>query len=96
MPATMRPSVDLPQPDSPTRPTTSPSFTAEGDVVHGVHDFVGDVGAERARDLPRQIERLHEALGDVLELEQRLSWVQGVEAAHQPAVVVLTAPALSQ
>ena len=27
MPATMRPSVDLPQPDSPTRPTTSPRAT---------------------------------------------------------------------
>jgi hypothetical protein len=34
-----------------------------------VHDFVGEVGAERACDLAGEVERLHEALGDVLELK---------------------------
>src|SRR3546814_2091069 len=34
MPATMRPKVDLPQPDSPTRPTTSPAPTVRRSEEH--------------------------------------------------------------
>ena len=36
----MRPSVDLPQPLSPTSPTTSPLRDREVDAVHGVHDLL--------------------------------------------------------
>ena len=38
----VRPSVDLPQPDSPTRPSVSPCLHGEADVVDGAHatDFV--------------------------------------------------------
>ena len=50
MPATMRPSVDLPQPDSPTRPTTSPSPSPGGRrrrrgrlVAHARAEQVGDL-----------------------------------------------------
>ena len=50
MPATMRPSVDLPQPDSPTRPTTSPRADGEIDVVDRVHDLVLLRRAKSARD----------------------------------------------
>jgi hypothetical protein len=50
---------------------------AERDVVHRVHHFVGDVRAQSARDLSRHIERLHEALGDVLQLEQGLHGCKG-------------------
>ena len=32
-----RDSVVLPQPDSPTSPSVSPSAMVEGHVVHGVH-----------------------------------------------------------
>ena len=35
---TSRASVDLPQPDSPTRPTVSPRDDVEVDAVDGVHD----------------------------------------------------------
>ena len=34
MPVTIRPSVDLPQPDLPTRPSTSPRRTREIDGPH--------------------------------------------------------------
>ena len=55
----MRPSVDLPQPDSPTRPTTSPSRTARIDVVDRVHRLVRRRSAPSARAiLPGQVERL--------------------------------------
>ena len=64
----MRPSVDLPQPDSPTRPTTSPSST-ENDTSSTACTTSSAASAPSARDLAGEVERLHEALGDVLELE---------------------------
>ena len=63
MPATMRPSVDLPQPDSPTRPTTSPSCDREIDAVDRAHDRFPHAGAEQVGDARREIERLDEAFG---------------------------------
>jgi hypothetical protein len=41
----------------------------ERDIVDRVHDLVRHFGAERARELPGEVERLLEALGNVLELE---------------------------
>ena len=35
--ATARPVVDLPQPDSPTRPSVSPGGDVEAHVGHGLH-----------------------------------------------------------
>ena len=58
----MRPSVDFPQPDSPTSPSVSPSRTAKRDVVDGVDR--ADLALEQA--LPDR-----EVLLDVLDLEQR-------------------------
>ena len=41
----------------------------ERDIVHCVHHFVCDFGAERARELSGEVERLLEALRDVLDIE---------------------------
>src|SRR4029453_17113850 len=70
-PAASRPSVDFPQPDSPTRPppSTSPLPHREIDAVDRVHDLIADAGAEPLRDLRGGIERLHEPLGDAPQLE---------------------------
>ena len=58
MRATMRPSVDLPQPDSPTRPTTSPSRTARFTPSTRVHRRARDRRApSAARDAAGEVER---------------------------------------
>ena len=66
MPTTMRPSVDLPQPDSPTSPTTSPCRDREIDAVDRVHDLVArDRRRARLRDARRaRSSGFDEALGD--------------------------------
>jgi len=52
MPATMRPTVDFPQPDSPTRPTTSPLATDRSMVSTALTvSFFGVVPRRRA--MPR-------------------------------------------
>ena len=42
-----RPSVDLPQPDSPTSPSVSPGPHLEADAVDGVH--AGDLALDERR-----------------------------------------------
>ena len=56
------PRVDLPQPDSPTRPNTSPLRTVEADVVDRLD--VADVAAQEAAD-----DRV--VLDEVLDLDER-------------------------
>ena len=70
-PTASRPSVDLPQPDSPTRPTTSPGGDREVDAIDGVHDLLPRAGAEQVADLRRGVEALHEALRDAAQFDQR-------------------------
>ena len=60
-----RPSVDLPQPDSPTMPSVSPRSHLERDAVDGVHELAGRRG-ERARTN-------REVLDEVGGLEQHLA-----------------------
>ncbi len=45
-PITARPMVDFPEPDSPTRPTTSPAFDVEADAIDGE-----ETTAERRRPI---------------------------------------------
>ena len=40
--STARPSVDLPQPDSPTRPSVSPRAICKAHAGHGMNDLVAD------------------------------------------------------
>ena len=72
-PTAMRPSVDLPQPDSPTSPTTSPWLDGEIDAVDRVHDFLPRAGTKPTRRPSRSRCRAlaHEALRHARELEQR-------------------------
>ena len=87
----MRPSVDLPQPDSPTRPTTSPLATARSTLIDGVHRLLAHVGAELAGDAAGEIGLAHEALGQAAALDDGGarscggSGEQRVEAAHGAA-----------
>ena len=41
-PSTARPSVVLPEPDSPTRPTVSPGKDVEGDAVQGAERLLAE------------------------------------------------------
>ena len=45
--------TDLPEPDSPTMPSTSPALDVEVDAAHGLHDAVvgREVDARRSVDL---------------------------------------------
>jgi hypothetical protein len=70
MPATTRPSVDLPQPDSPTRPTTSPSRTVRSTLVDGAHHRLAIVGAERVGEAAGEIDAFEEALRDALDADE--------------------------
>ena len=69
MPATMRPSVDLPQPDSPTRPTTSPSPIARLTSSTARTTSSLSPAPEQVGDLLGRVERLDEALRDAVELD---------------------------
>ena len=66
----MRPRVLLPQPDSPTRPTTSPSADVEIDVGDRLHDGLVHAGAEGIGDPAGEIDPLDEALGDAAQGEE--------------------------
>ena len=59
----------LPQPNSPTRPTTSPSANVEVDVGDRLHDGLAHAGAEGIGDLAGEIDALDEALGDAAQGE---------------------------
>ena len=54
MPATMRPKVDLPQPDSPTRPEHLARRDRQIDAVDGMHRFLADIRAEALGDSCRR------------------------------------------
>ena len=71
MPTAILPSVDLPQPDSPTNPTTSPFGDAQVDAIDRVHDFVMQARAQQIGDARRQVQRLDEVLGYTAKLQQR-------------------------
>ena len=43
MPMATRPKVDLPQPDSPTRPTVSPLWMSKVTWVHGFQGAAGNL-----------------------------------------------------
>ena len=73
MPATMRPSVDLPQPDSPTRPTTSPLRDREIDIVDRAHHRRRLGEAERDRRPADEIGRLAEAARHAAQLDESAS-----------------------
>ena len=93
-PATMRPSVDLPQPDSPTRPTTSPSCDGERRRRRPrARHCLAHVGAERARSCRPTSSGLTKRLETLRKLERGASWRSAVmlgrqreEAAHLAAV----------
>ena len=94
-PAIIRPSVDLPQPDSPTSPTTSPLAIGEVDAVDGVHGLRPDIGAQAAGDAAGEVGPLHEPLGQPPGLDQRRHddrLQQGVEAAQRRPLAGWIAP----
>ena len=69
--------VDLPQPDSPTRPSVSPSSDVEGDAVDGLH------GADlRCRMIPCGD---REVLDEVADLDERL----GVAGERRAALALV-------
>ena len=70
-PTASRPSVDLPQPDSPTRPTTSPAATVKSTSSTACTTSSRTFAPRRLRDARGEVERLHEALGDAAQLDQR-------------------------
>ena len=61
-----RPSVDLPQPDSPTRPSVSPARTSKRDAVDGLH-------ARRPRAAGRRVPLTGKCFVDLARLEQHLA-----------------------
>ena len=65
----MRPSVDLPQPDSPTRPTTSPAPIARLTSSTARTTCSLQPAPNRLAIFSAEVERLHEALRDVVERE---------------------------
>ena len=60
-----RPVVDLPQPDSPTRPRLSPSATVEVDAVDGLDRADRPLDGEAARD--------REVLGQAGDVQERFA-----------------------
>ena len=54
-----RPTVDLPEPDSPTRPSVRPAQNLQGNAGHGLHD---DLAAAPAHG---------EVLHEIADLERR-------------------------
>jgi hypothetical protein len=87
MPATMRPSVDLPQPDSPTRPTTSPSRTCRS-TRSTAWTTSSRMPAPKALAIRPPRRAPCEALRDALELDDRrrahaLTGTSGMDAARE-------------
>ena len=73
-----RPVVDLPHPDSPTRPSVSPGIDVERDAVHGAHR-AGRAAEHAALD--------REVLGEVADGEQRLARRRRRAASRHARVV---------
>ena len=67
MPAMTRPSVDLPQPDSPTRPSDLARVDRERDAIERMHRARLDRAAERCRDALAERQARLEPLRDVLD-----------------------------
>ena len=70
MPAIMRPRVDFPQPDSPTRPTTSPFATLRLTSVTARTISVFGACAEKPGDALAEIGVLYEALRYVVDVKE--------------------------
>ena len=96
-PASMRPSVDLPQPDSPTRPTTSPLAIARSTPSTACTISSRRPAPRRCAMRAGKVERLDEALRNAARLDDRHSqpwrgcrrcahagipWCNGWHAAH--------------
>ena len=65
------PSVDLPQPDSPTRPTTSPLRMARSTSSTACTTSSRHLRAEPLGDAAGEVELLREAAGDAAQLDHR-------------------------
>ena len=87
-----RPSVDLPQPDSPTRPSVSPGSHLEADAVDGLHDVLPRAGSGRPcarRKCLRARRSTHEqrlahcvpVSSAWIAVARRAAWSAGVEEA---------------
>ena len=70
MPATMHPRVDLPQPDSPTRPTTSPSPTLMSTESTTTATSSCTFAPRRPATLAGTVKELDEMLGELAQLEE--------------------------